>query len=118
MVTVVDSSIFLDAYTSRAKVKDRPELGLAEEEALDESAMATAQREVADLLVEQVTEPFDNLLHGFRILYAAHEWWLIIIEAGRRRLMSRPWPPHSAKSPTSSSSRSVAFTMNIVCRTK
>lgn len=27
MVTVVDSSVFLDAYVSRDSVKDRPELG-------------------------------------------------------------------------------------------
>lgn len=63
MVTVVDSSVFLDAYTSRDSLLKRPELGLAEMmqsgpeggiRSLDIEARATAQREVAELLVEQV----------------------------------------------------------------
>ena len=65
MVTVVDSSVFLDAYTSRDTLLKRPELGLNElmeaegrgEEgvySLDIETRATAQREVAELLVEQV----------------------------------------------------------------
>jgi G3E family GTPase len=65
MVTVVDSSVFLDAYTSKDTLMKRPELGLNEliegeggrEEgvfSLDIETRLTAQREVADLLVEQV----------------------------------------------------------------
>lgn len=65
MVTVVDSSVFLDAYTSRDTLLKRPELGLNElmeaegrgkegVYSLDIETRATAQREVAELLVEQV----------------------------------------------------------------
>ena len=50
--------MFLDAYVSRDRLAKRPELGLEElvqpDGQLDVETRITAQREVADLLVEQV----------------------------------------------------------------
>jgi G3E family GTPase len=56
MVTVVDAGSFLDSYLSRESMGERPDLGVDESDPAVQRAVmeGSAQRAVADLLVEQV----------------------------------------------------------------
>ena len=55
MITFVDSGSFLDAYMNQQQVKDRPDIAPIDYEIMDSlDAAETAQREVVELLVEQV----------------------------------------------------------------